>query len=285
MLKTKNTIKEKLALLYPPEEAESLSRLILEHVTGLSRLQLHLNQPDPLPEPKIMQIMEILNRLLAHEPIQYILGETEFYGLKFNVAPGVLIPRPETEELVDWIIREEKGSCHSLLDIGTGSGCIPVAIDKNCSIERIEGWDVSAEALKIARTNAIRNNSKVQFALQDIFHPTGIAELSTWDVMVSNPPYVLPEEASLMARNVVDFEPHLALFVPDNDPLVFYRVIAQFAAAHLHLHGSLYFEINERMGGETEKLLKENGFENILTRKDLQGKTRMIRARKITNDL
>jgi len=285
MLKTKNTIREKLSPIYSPEEVESLSRLILEHATGLSRLQLHLSQSDPLPEPKIMQINQILNRLLTHEPIQYILGETEFYGLKFNVAPGVLIPRAETEELADWIIREEQERCLSLLDIGTGSGCIPISIDKNSRMERIEGWDISAEALEIARSNAVRNNSNVQFSLQDIFNPTGIAELSKWDVIVSNPPYVLMEEASLMEQNVVDFEPHLALFVPDNDPLLFYRAIAQFAASHLQLHGSLYFEINEKMGEVTEKLLREYGFNDILTRKDLQGKTRMIRARKITDDL
>jgi release factor glutamine methyltransferase len=283
MLKTKNKIREKLSLLYSPEEAESLARLILEHVTGLSRLQLHLNQSVPLPEPKIMQITEILNRLLTNEPIQYILGETEFFGLKFNVDPGVLIPRAETEELVDWIIHEQKGKCNSLLDIGTGSGCIPIAIDKSTDINKIEGWDISGEALKIARSNALKNESKVSFSLQNIFKPTGIDVLSRWDVIVSNPPYVLMEEAALMERNVVEFEPHLALFVPDSDPLLFYRTIAQFAAAHLHLHGSLYFEINERMGEPIERLLREYGFEDIITRKDLQGKERMIRARKIRN--
>jgi release factor glutamine methyltransferase len=227
-----------------------------------------------------MQIGDILNRLLAHEPIQYILGETEFYGLKFYAAPGVLIPRAETEELVDWIISEEKGHCNSLLDIGTGSGCIPISIDKNLQIERVEGWDISDDALKIAQSNATRNQSTVLFSRQDIFNPTGIADLSKWDVIVSNPPYVLMEEADLMERNVVDFEPHIALFVPNNDPLIFYRAIAQFAVVHLQHHGSLYFEINEKMGEATVKLLQELGFNPILTRKDLQGKDRMIRAKK-----
>ncbi len=224
--------------------------------------------------------MEILNRLLTNEPIQYILGETEFYGLKFTVTPDVLIPRAETEELVDWIISEEKAHCKSLLDIGSGSGCIPIAIDKNTNIDQVDGWDISEQALQIARSNATRNDSRVVFSHQDIFAPTGVSELSKWDVIVSNPPYVLMEESDLMERNVVDFEPHLALFVPDHDPLIFYRAIARFAAVHLQLHGSLYFEINEAMGGQTTKLLKEFGFDEILTRKDLQGKVRMVRGRR-----
>ncbi|HEY5510091.1 MAG TPA: peptide chain release factor N(5)-glutamine methyltransferase [Prolixibacteraceae bacterium] len=282
MLKTKKIIREKLSLLYPPSEVESLTRLILEHVTGYNRLQLHLNQTEQLPEPKIMQIMEIVNRLQAHEPIQYILGETEFYGLKFTVSPGALIPRAETEELVDWIIREEGAGAKSLLDIGTGSGCIPITIDKNTRMELVEGWDISEEALKLARHNAERNNSKVQFSIQDIFHPTWIAASARWDVIVSNPPYVLMEESDQMDRNVVDFEPHMALFVPNHDPLVFYRAIAQFATVHLQLHGNLYFEINESQGTQVAELLSVNGFYDIRTRKDLQGKTRMIRARKET---
>ena len=279
MLKTKKIIREKLSPLYPPSEVEGFTRLILEHVTGFNRLQMHLNQTEPLPEPKIMQIMEILNRLLTNEPIQYILGETEFYGLKFTVTPDVLIPRAETEELFDWIISEEKAHCKSLLDIGSGSGCIPIAIDKNTNIDQVDGWDISEQALQIARSNATRNDSRVVFSHQDIFAPTGVSELSKWDVIVSNPPYVLMEESDLMERNVVDFEPHLALFVPDHDPLIFYRAIARFAAVHLQLHGSLYFEINEAMGGQTTKLLKEFGFDEILTRKDLQGKVRIVRGR------
>jgi len=281
MINSKNTIREKLSPIYAPEEAESLSRLILEHVTGFSRLQLHLHQSDRLSEPKIMQIGEILNRLATHEPIQYILGEADFYGLKFCVTPAVLIPRAETEELVDWIISEEKETCKSLLDIGTGSGCIPIAIDRHATIGKIEGWDISAEALEIARQNAMRNDSRVQFSLQDIFDTSSLPESAKWDVIVSNPPYVLTEESALMEQNVVGFEPHLALFVPDNDPLLFYRTIARFAAAHLQPHGMLYFEINERMGERTSELLREQGFSEILTRKDLQGKERMIRAKRM----
>ena len=280
---SKKLIRQKLSSIYPSEEVESLARLILEHVTGLNRLQMHLNQKEVLPESKIMQIMEILNRLLNHEPIQYILGETDFYGLKFSVSPDVLIPRAETEELVDWIISGEKDSCQSLLDIGTGSGCIPIAIGKHTVIQRIEGWDISEEALNIARQNAIRNDSKALFSMQDIFDTSLIPATSKWDVIVSNPPYVLLEESALMQQNVVGFEPHLALFVPDHDPLIFYRAIARFATVHLQPQGSLYFEINERMGEKTAELLRENGFHDILTRKDLQGKERMIRGQRNTN--
>ncbi len=273
-------IREKLSPIYPPEEADSLTRLILEHVTGFSRLQLHLHQTDPLSESKIMQITDIVNRLLAHEPIQYIIGETEFFGLKFSVSPDVLIPRAETEELVDWIIREEKDHCKSILDIGTGSGCIPISIDRNLSLDFVEGWDISEDALKIARQNAAKNDSKVLFSIHNILDSENFDDSKKWDVIVSNPPYVLMEEAELMDRNVVDFEPHLALFVPDNDPLIFYRAIAQFATVHLQNHGRLYFEINEKQGEQVATLLRELGFTEILIRKDLQGKTRMIRAMK-----
>lgn len=226
-----------------------------------------------------MQITEIVNRLLNHEPIQYIIGETEFFGLKFKVSPGALIPRAETEELVDWIVREEGKKAKSLLDIGTGSGCIPIAIDKNCQLKLVEGWDISEEALVLARQNASRNDSKVKFSIQDIFNPTGIAASVKWDVIVSNPPYVLQEESSLMQKNVVDFEPHIALFVPNHDPLIFYRTIAQFAKEHLQLHGNLYFEINEAKGEQVAALLSENGFSGIQLRKDLQSKERMIKAK------
>ena len=282
MLKTKKLLREKLSSIYTLSETESLISLILEHVTGYNRLQLHLNQSEQLPEPKIMQIMQIVNRLLNHEPIQYILGETEFYGLKFTVSPGALIPRAETEELVDWIIREEGATAKSLLDIGTGSGCIPISIEKNSQMELVEGWDISEEALKLARQNAARNDSMVRFSIQDIFHPSGIPETAKWDVIVSNPPYVLQEESVLMQKNVVDFEPHMALFVPDHDALIFYRTIAQFAKVHLQLHGFLYFEINESQGAQIAELLSAFGFQDIQIRKDLQGKVRMVKARKET---
>jgi len=239
---------------------------------------MHLNQSHELSDTKIMQIGEILNRLMAHEPIQYIIGETDFYGLKFKVTPDVLIPRPETEELVDWILREEKNRCRTLLDIGTGSGCIPVSVDLNANMERIEGWDISAEAILLAQSNAEKNGSKTRFSVQDILDASLVPEPSAWDVIVSNPPYVLKEESVLMKKNVVDNEPHIALFVPNDDPLIFYRAITKFAKIHLQPKGRLYFEINEKQGAQTANLLAEEGFNDIQLRKDLQGKERMIRA-------
>jgi release factor glutamine methyltransferase len=278
MFRAKKIIREKLTPLYPLREIESLTRFILEHVTGFTRMQMHLNQSHELSDAKIMQIGEILNRLANHEPIQYILGEADFYGLKLAVSPDVLIPRTETEELVDWIIREEKSSCKSLLDIGTGSGCIPIAISHHIPMIRIEGWDISEKALNVARLNAEKTQSAVDFQLIDILNPDLKAVTDKWDVIVSNPPYVLSEESAQMGINVVEFEPHLALFVPDHDPLIFYRAIAGFAASHLQPGGRLYFEINEKLGFQTSILLNENGFSNVQVRQDLQGKDRMIRA-------
>lgn len=278
MFKAKKIIQEKLTPFYPPKEVESLTRFILEHVTGFTRLQMHLNQDHELSDAKIMQIGEILNRLANHEPIQYILGEADFYGFKLAVTPDVLIPRPETEELVDWIIREEKDHCKRLLDIGTGSGCIPISIALHTSMERIEGWDISEKALKLAGMNAETNRSDVHFQKVDILNPDPVTVQGHWDVIVSNPPYVLTEESVQMEKNVVAFEPHLALFVPDHDPLIFFRAIAGFAVNHLHPGGRLYFEINEKLAQQTARLLDENGFSHILVRRDLQGKERMVRA-------
>jgi release factor glutamine methyltransferase len=278
MYKAKKIIREKLAPIYPPEEVESLSRFILEHVTGFSRMQMHLNQSHELSDTKIMQIGEILNRLLAHEPIQYIIGEADFFGLKLNVTPDVLIPRSETEELVDWILHDEKNRCRTLLDIGTGSGCIPISLDLNMDMERIEGWDISVEAIHLARYNAQRNGSKAMFSVRNILDTERIDDPEKWEVIVSNPPYVLNEESVLMEKNVVNYEPHTALFVPDQDPLIFYRFITRFAKISLHPLGRLYFEINEKLGAQVVNLLTEEGFNHIQLRKDLQGKDRMVKA-------
>lgn len=278
MYKAKKLIREKLAPIYPPEEAESLSRFILEHITGFTRMQMHLNQSHELSDTKIMQIGEILNRLITHEPIQYIIGEADFYGLRLKVTPDVLIPRSETEELVGWILHEEKNNCKTLLDIGTGSGCIPISLDLNMELEKVDGWDISAEAIELAINNGRSHGSKTRFSVQNILDTKGIDDSATWEVIVSNPPYVLREESAFMEKNVLDHEPHLALFVPDNDPLIFYRVIANFARIHLPPSGRLYFEINEKQGPQMEMLLAENGFRDIQLKKDLQGKERMIKA-------
>ncbi|MCE1198604.1 MAG: peptide chain release factor N(5)-glutamine methyltransferase [Marinilabiliales bacterium] len=264
--------------MYGKEEAESIARMILEKVTGYSRLQMHLHQTEPLPDSKIMEIEEIMRRLSMHEPIQYVLGETYFMGFRMIVSPAVLIPRQETEELVQWIVEEEKSSCQRLLDMGTGSGCIPIAVDLLSAIPWVEGWDISEEALSIARKNGEINGSAARFARQDILQTKNVDPEVKWDVIVSNPPYVLQEESLEMERHVLDFEPHLALFVPNEDPLLFYRAIVAFAGRHLSPDGRLYCEINESKAVQVAQLFREAGFKEIQTRLDLQGKHRMIRG-------
>jgi len=271
-------IREKLSVRYEPSECESISFLIFEHVLGYSRLQVHLKKDETIPDAKVTEIEEILNRLAGGEPIQYILGKADFYGLTFTVNPHVLIPRQETEELVDWIINDNKLPALRILDIGTGSGCIPVALAKNIPDAEVFAYDISAEALAVANQNAVHNDVDIRTQKVDILHWEAASVDKTFDIIVSNPPYVNDEEKSLMLEHVLSHEPHLALFVSNNDPLIFYRRIAEFAQQHLSPEGTLYFEINEALGHETVSLLQENGFNNVTLRKDINGKDRMICA-------
>jgi release factor glutamine methyltransferase len=280
MQAAKKLILDHLSPIYSRQEIESISKLIFENILGFSRLQVHLNQHETISAANLTQIKEILNRLTQFEPIQYILGETEFYGIRLKVSPGVLIPRPETEELVDWIISDCKQSTPALLDIGTGSGCIPIAFVKNIPGASAEGWDISADALTIANENATINNVMVIFHHADILKSVLPDNNNKFDIIVSNPPYVTIAEQQLMQKNVLDYEPHIALFVPDNDALVFYRAIADLAVIRLKPGGHLYFEINERYENETAELLASKGFINIILKKDINGKFRMIKAEK-----
>jgi release factor glutamine methyltransferase len=270
-------IRETLSVNYPREEIESFIPLIFEYLQGFSGLDLHLKQHEEFPQAKLIQLKEILRRLQNFEPIQYILGETEFYGMKIKVNPSVLIPRPETEELVDWILKDNPVKNASLLDIGTGSGCIPVAIGKNRPDLKIKAMDISEEALCTARENAIWNQVEVQFMELDILKWQEKDFDQKYDVIVSNPPYVTRSEESQMQRNVTEHEPHLALFVPDEEALIFYKAIADFAQEHLVPGGYLYFEINEKMGESLQQLLQQS-FSAIIIKKDINGKDRMIRA-------
>lgn len=274
----KKLIRDSLSQLYCEQEIESISKLIFEKVLVLSRLQVHLNQHETISTANLTQITEIVNRLIQFEPIQYILGETEFYGLPLNVNPSVLIPRPETEELVDWIINDCPPTNPIILDIGTGSGCIPIALAKNLTGATAEGWDISTEALIVAKKNAEINQVKVNFIYADVLTLNYPAHQQKYDIIVSNPPYVTPLEQLSMLKNVVDYEPHVALFVPDTDPLIFYRTIANIAISALKSGGKLYFEINEQFGNETVDLLTLKGFKNIILKKDINGKERMIKA-------
>jgi release factor glutamine methyltransferase len=275
---TINFIKSELKKYYPENEIDSFCYLIFEHILGYNRLKIHLNSDEYIAEIKMAAIKKIVERLRNYEPIQYIIGETEFYGLKFKVTPDVLIPRQETEELVDWIINETGDSSPKILDIGTGSGCIPIALSKNIPGATVSGWDISNKALKIAAQNARDNNVTVDFSEINILKWRDLNINKTYDIIVSNPPYIRVQEKELMKPNVLENEPHLALFVSNEDPLIFYREITAFACKYLNPGGKLYFEINEALGAGTVKLLEDAGFKNIVLKKDIPGKDRMVRA-------
>jgi len=274
----KKLIRDSLSQLYCEQEIESISKLIFEKVLGFSRLQVHLNQHQTISSANLTQITEIVNRLIQFEPIQYILGETEFYGLPLKVNPAVLIPRPETEELVDWIIHDCSLINPIILDIGTGSGCIPIALTKNLKGAAAEGWDISTDALMVAKKNAEINQVKVNFICTDVLNLNYAEQQQKYDIIVSNPPYITPSEQLLMLKNVVDYEPHVALFVPETDPLIFYRTISEIAIKVLKPGGKLYFEINEQFGNEIVDLLSLKGFKNIILKKDINGKERLVKA-------
>lgn len=262
---------------YPVEEVQSFFFLLTENFLGTTRLDLALDNEKSLSAAEEKGFENALKRLLNHEPIQYIIGETEFFGSKFIVDKNVLIPRPETEELVEWILDDFKFNQPeglSILDIGTGSGCIAVSLAKNFPEAKVTAIDVSAGALEIAKTNARKNNVQVRFLLQDILK----SEIpGKFDIIVSNPPYVRELEKEKMQRNVVENEPGLALYVKDEDPLLFYRRITQLAAAALEKNGKLYFEINQYLSQETEQILIENGFRTEL-KKDIFGNFRMLKG-------
>lgn len=269
-----------LSGLYPETEIQSFFNILIELKLNLSRIEVAL-QPDlAISETAITFLQKAIAALKKNIPIQYITGETEFYGLKFNVNESVLIPRPETEELVDWILENSKPKTQNsklkILDIGTGSGCIAISLAKNLSNTDVFALDISSEALKIAKKNALLNKVDIYFSEIDILNTPDLPE--KYNIIVSNPPYVRELEKELMQQNVLAYEPHLALFVKDNNPLLFYDRIADLANKHLSKKGSLYFEINQYLGNETVALLKQKGFQNIELKKDIFGVDRMIKA-------
>ena len=269
--------KEQLISLYDEEELNSFFYLILENVNNLSRLDVALDIYLNIFENKMPIWNEIIEKLKLEIPIQYILGNTSFYGLDFMVNNNVLIPRPETEELVDWIIKTNKNYRFiNVLDIGTGSGCIAITLAKNIENSNIFALDVSEDALIIAKKNAEINNVSVNFIHDDILQTIEINQ--KFDVIVSNPPYVRNLEKHEIKKNVLDNEPHLALFVTDNDALIFYRKIAEFAINNLNQNGFLFFEINQYLGQETKELLQDFGFKNIELKQDIYSNDRMIRC-------
>jgi release factor glutamine methyltransferase len=246
----------------------------------MKRIDLALHPDFEIDTMQLLQWETVLAQLKSEKPIQYILGETEFYGLSFLVNENTLIPRPETEELVDWIIESQKLKVKSqklkILDIGTGSGCIAISIAKNLANADVFALDVSDSALQIAQKNAQRNNVNVIFLQQSILETNDLG--TTFDIIVSNPPYVRNLEKIEIKKNVLDYEPHLALFVEDTDALLFYRKISDLALKNLSKSGELFFEINQYLGKEMTNLLKEKGYSNIELRKDIYGNDRMIKA-------
>ena len=267
---------EKLTPIYDAGEAESFFYITLEELKGWKRTDLALNTDAELTEEEKVKWDEVLWLLEQQKPIQYIFGKTHFYGLEFEVNKHTLIPRPETEELVEWITNDKAAGKIKVLDIGTGSGCIAIALAKRLPEAEVYAIDVSAEALAIAKRNAELNNVAITFWQKNILTTESLPE--TFDVIVSNPPYVRHLEKEEIKKNVLEHEPHLALFVEDNDALVFYRKIAKLAKEALKPQGSLYFEINQYLGKETTDMLTAEGFKNVELRKDIYGNDRMVKA-------
>ncbi len=267
---------ERLLPIYGSHEAESFFYLMLENKLQLKRIDLALKPDLVFSDDEIKMWDEILQKLENEIPIQYILGETEFSGLKFFVDENVLIPRPETEELVSWIISDNKNSKDlKILDIGTGSGCIAISLAKNIPSAKVFALDVSEKALSVAKKNAVINNVNVNFIHRNILNTESLDE--KFDIIVSNPPYVRNLEKQEIRKNVLESEPHLALFVDDGDALIFYRKIANLAKNNFVREEKLYFEINQYLGSEMVGLLRKD-FKNVELRKDIYGNDRMIKA-------
>ena len=263
-----------LSDLYPENELKSIMYISIDFHLELTKSGTILQSDKILKNDEISVLINVVDRLKKMEPIQYILSETDFYRLSFYTKKEILIPRPETEELVDWIIRDNKGSNKKYLDIGTGSGCIIISLAKNLK-GMFDAIDISEESIRISEENSIKNKVNINLKKTDIL----CSELKgEWDVIVSNPPYVLRSEKEVMNKNVLNWEPETALFVEDTDPLLFYEEISKKSLTVLRKNGYLYFEINENFGNETIKLLEEIGFVNIELKKDINGKDRMIKA-------
>ena len=269
-------IRQSLQDIYPPEEVKALSMLICCDMLGVDALDIYMGKDIILSACKQRELENIIFRLQKNEPIQYIRGYAEFCGRNFRVASGVLIPRPETAELVELIVKENPNARH-LLDIGTGSGCIAISLDKKLPDVDVEAWDISEEALAIARKNNEELDAQVTFRRQDVFSADGMQGTS-YDIIVSNPPYVTETEKTEMEANVLDWEPGLALFVPDEDPLRFYRQIAELGRKLLRPGGKLYFEINQAYGQDMIRMIEMNQYRDVRVIKDIFGKDRILTA-------
>ena len=279
-------IANQLKTIYEDSEAENISEWVIEYITGITKTDRNINKETPLSPGQELQLNKYQHRLLLHEPVQYVLNEAWFYGLKFYVDKNVLIPRPETEELVEWIISDYKTSLPpgifpfeelSIFDIGSGSGCIPIALKKR--LEKADVWscDISKGALQVANQNATTIGVDVTFMELDFLIEEQRENLPAFDIIVSNPPYIPEKDKENLRSNVINHEPANALFVPDNNALIFYKAIADFGKTHLTKNGIMYMEINESFGNETTALFQSKGYKTVI-KKDMQGKQRMIKA-------
>jgi release factor glutamine methyltransferase len=266
--------------LYDDREAANITDMVIEYTSGQGKIDRILNKDLPLTLPQVEKLKIITEQLLHNKPVQYVLHEAWFAGMKFYVDENVLIPRPETEELVDWIFTEagsKKYEVKSIIDIGTGSGCIPIVLKKKLPKATVRALDVSEGALNVAIKNAMLLGSQVYFMRMDFLDINTWKDLGKFNIIVSNPPYVRLSEACSMNVNVLEHEPHLALFVPDEDALLFYRHIAAFGKTHLEQNGMIFLEINESLGKQVMELFNKDGY-SAKIKKDLQGKERMIKA-------
>jgi release factor glutamine methyltransferase len=289
-------IRNSLESIYPTNEAVIMADMLLEHFTSFSKGDRLMNKEADLTQQQEVAIHKGVERLLKHEPIQYIMNKCWFYGMELFVDPSVLIPRPETEELVAWIISDVRASGYNvfsrgtadadetdllkILDVGTGSGCIALALKKAMPQAEVWGCDLSEEALIVARRNGSALDIRVDFQGLNFLDQLQQKQLPTVNILVSNPPYIPIRDKDLMNKNVVEHEPHTALFVPDEDPLIFYRALAKFASHRLHENGSIYMEIHEDLGNDVVRLFSDEGYNKIELRKDMQQKNRMVKVSK-----
>lgn len=270
---------QELASMYAPKEVQSLFSITAQTLEKCSPAELLLRLQEPVNESVLIKYSNVLKRLKKGMPLQYALKQTTFCDMQFHVTPDVLIPRPETEELVMLIQKDSHIFSRKILDIGTGSGCIAITLKKIFPLATVSAMDVSEAAIAVARKNAITLNQDIDFIHDSVLAPS--YSYSSYDIIVSNPPYVMDSEKNKMHTNVLDFEPHLALFVKDEDPLLFYRAILEFAIKHLSKKGVLYFEINEQQGLQMVQLCKHFGFEHVTCIKDIHGKDRFIKAKQV----
>jgi release factor glutamine methyltransferase len=273
-------IKDKLLNSYPEHEIENLIYLIFEHLLNYTKIDIYIHRDKTISNSIQNQIFEITSDLKKNKPIQYIIGKTEFFGLTFKISSDVMIPRQETEELVTWIIKENIKRNTKILDIGTGCGCIAIALKKFLNGSTVEALDISKKAVKLAERNAQLNKVSVRFFNYNILKFEKKQMQMKYDIIVSNPPYIRESEKSILQANVLDYEPQEALFVPDNDPLKFYIAIAKFGLHSLSERGMIYFEINEFLANQVKTELIQYGYKRVEVRKDINNKDRMVKAYK-----